>query len=138
MARQSATRKSRAKAPAKRPEPVDEPEEQVDEEVGTFTVPLLGALYSSVVIVVVLAILNSDVGRGLENRIDAPARALIAAPVILTAVVVFVASMFALLLPEYRRPSLRVAEIGSWLIPAWLVMGGMALGAISFALHHVH
>ena len=138
MARQSATRKSRAKAPAKRTEPADEPEEQQDEEVGTFTLPLLGALYSSVVIVVVLAILNSDVGRGFENRIDAPARALIAAPVILTAVVVFVASMFALLLPEYRRPSLRVAEIGSWLIPAWLVMGGMALGAISFALHHVH
>jgi hypothetical protein len=44
--------------------------------------------------------------------------------------------MVALLAPEYRRPSLRIAEIASWLIPAWLVMGGMVLGAISFALHH--
>jgi hypothetical protein len=44
--------------------------------------------------------------------------------------------MIALLVPAYRRTALRIAEIGSWLIPAWLVMGAMALGAISFALHH--
>jgi amino acid transporter len=111
----------------------EEPEEPQAE---TLTLPLLGAVYSSLVIVVVVAILNSDIGRDLENEIDAPARALIAAPVIVTATVVFVASMVALLLPEYRRPSLRVAEIGGWLIPAWLVMGAMVLGAISFALHH--
>jgi hypothetical protein len=102
----------------------------------TFTLPLLGALYGSLVIVVMVAILNSHIGRGLENEIDAPARTLIAAPVILAATVVFVASMVALILPEYRRPALRVAEISGWLIPAWLVMGGMTLGAISFALHH--
>jgi hypothetical protein len=84
----------------------------------------------------VVAILNSHLGRGLENEIDAPARTLVAAPVIASALVVFVASMIALLAPAYRRPSLRVAEIGSWLIPAWLVMGGMVLAAISFALHH--
>ena|SRR5436190_2852240 len=123
---------------ARRRDPLEEPEERQEEEVATFTMPLLGALYGSVVIVAMIAILDSDIGRDFENRIDAPARTLIAAPVILTALVVFVASMFALLIPEYRRPSLKVAEIGSWLIPAWLVMGGMALGAISFALHHVH
>lgn len=50
--------------------------------------------------------------------------------------VVFVASMLALILPGYRRPSLRAAEIGGWLIPAWLVMSAMVLGAIAFALHH--
>ena len=107
-----------------------------EEEPQTFTMPLLGALYSSLVIVAVVAILNSHIGRRLEDEIDAPARTLVAAPVIASAVVVFVASMVALLAPEYRRPSLRIAEIASWLIPAWLVMGGMVLGAISFALHH--
>ena len=55
---------------------------------------------------------------------------------IFCATVVFAACMVALIAPAYRRPSLRVAEIGSWLIPAWLVMGAMVLGAISFALHH--
>ena len=59
-----------------------------------------------------------------------------AAPVIISAAVVFVASMVALLVPVYRRRALRVAEIAAWLVPAWLVMGAMVLGAISFALHH--
>jgi len=104
----------------------------------TFTWPLVGALYGSLVIVAVVAILNSHIGRSLDNRIDAPARTLIAAPVILGAIVVFVASMVALIVPGYRRPALRVAEIAGWLIPAWLVMGGMVLGALSFALHHAH
>src|SRR5260221_13986051 len=111
-------------------------ESEEEREEATFTLPLLGALYGSLVIVVGVAILTSHIGRGLENEIDAPARTLIAAPVILAATVVFVASMVTLVLPEYRRPALRVAEIAGWLIPAWLVMGGMVLGAISFALHH--
>lgn len=106
-----------------------------DEEM-TFTMPLLGALYGSLVIVVMVALLNSQIGRALDNDIDAPARTLIAAPVMVAAAVVFVASMVALIVPDYRRPSLRVAEIAGWLIPAWLVMGGMVLAAISFALHH--
>jgi hypothetical protein len=110
-----------------------EPEEQ---EPQTFTLPLLGAVYSSLVIVAVVAILNSNAGRGFEHDVDAPARTLIAAPLIAAAVVVFVASMVALLAPDYRRPSLKVAEIGSWLIPAWLVMCAMGVGAVSFALHH--
>jgi hypothetical protein len=107
----------------------EEPEDQ------TFTLPMLGALYGSVVVVVVIAILNSHIGRNLEDDLDAPARTLVAAPVITAATVVVVASLAALV-PEYRRPSLKVAEIAAWLIPAWLVMSGMALGAISFALHH--
>jgi hypothetical protein len=110
-----------------------EPEEL---EPQTFTLPLLGAVYSSLVIVAVVAILNSDLGRGFENDIDAPARTLIAAPLIVAAIVVFVASMVALLAPQYRRGSLRVAEIAGWLIPAWLVMCAMGLGAVAFALHH--
>jgi hypothetical protein len=104
----------------------------------TFTWPLVGALYGSLVIVAVLAVLNSHIGRSLDSKIDAPARTLIAAPVIFGATVVFVASMVALIAPGYRRPVLRVAEIAGWLIPAWLVMGAMVLGAISFALHHAH
>jgi hypothetical protein len=102
----------------------------------TFTWPLLGALYSSIVIVVVVALLNSHLGRDLDGRIDAPARTLVAGPVICSATAVFIACMIALIQPAYRRPALKVAEIGSWLIPAWLVMGAMVLGAISFALHH--
>jgi predicted Co/Zn/Cd cation transporter (cation efflux family) len=108
----------------------DEPEEQ------TLTLPLLGALYGSVVIVAVVAVLESHLGRGFENEIDAPARTMVAAPVVLAAAVVFSASMVALILPRYRRLSLRVAEVAGWLIPAWLVMAAMVLGAIAFALHH--
>jgi hypothetical protein len=110
-----------------------EPEE---EEPGTFTWPLLGALYGSMVIVGVIAILESRIGRHLEDEIDAPAWTLIAAPVVLTAMVVFVASTVALVLPAYRRPSLRVAEIAAWLIPAWLIIGALVLGAIDFVLNH--
>jgi hypothetical protein len=112
-----------------------EPEET---EQGTFTMPLLGAAYSSLVIVVLVAILNSHVGRSLDDRVNAPAMTLIAAPVIVCASIVFAACLVALIAPTYRRPSLKVAEIGSWLIPAWLLMGAMVLGAISFALHHAH
>src|SRR5512132_1200437 len=104
-----------------------------EEEPQTFAWPLLGALYGSVVIVAVLA---SHFGRSFEDEIDAPARTLVAAPVVMFATVVFVASMVALILPGYRRPALRVAEIGGWLIPAWLLMPAMVLGAIAFALHH--
>jgi hypothetical protein len=107
-----------------------------EREAATFTLPLLGAAYRSLVIVVLVAILNSHVGRALDDKIGAPARTLIAAPVIFTATIVFVASLVALVAPVYRRPALRVAEIFSWLIPAWLLMGAMVLGAISFALDH--
>jgi hypothetical protein len=110
--------------------PEDEP------EVTTFTWPLIGALYGSVVIVAIVALLNSHLGRDLDHRVDAPARTLVAAPVIASATLVFVASMVALLAPLHRRTALRVAEIAAWLVPAWLVMGAMVLGAISFALNH--
>jgi hypothetical protein len=106
------------------------------QEPQTFSLPLLGALYGSLVIVAVVAVLASQIGRGLEDEIDAPARTLIAAPVIVAAVAVFLSSMVALVLPAYRRAALRVAEIAGWLIPAWLVIGAMVLGAISFALNH--
>ncbi|HEY6637271.1 MAG TPA: hypothetical protein VIZ61_06270 [Solirubrobacterales bacterium] len=102
----------------------------------TFTWPLLGALYGSLVIVAVVGVLGSGAGRSFEDEIDAPARTLIAAPVVGFAVVVFLASLMALILPGYRRPALRVAEIVGWLIPAWLVMSAMVVGAVAFALHH--
>jgi hypothetical protein len=106
------------------------------QEPQAFTWPLIGALYGSLVVVAVVVILDSHIGRGLEDEVDAPARALIAVPVVATAVVVFVASMLALVLPAYRRPSLKVAEIAGWLIPAWLIIGAMVLGAVDFAIHH--
>jgi hypothetical protein len=111
---------------------------QEEREQQVFAVPLLVALYSSLVIVALVALLNSQLGRSLDRKIDAPARTLIAGPVIGFAAIVFVACMVALIAPVYRRPSMKVAEIGGWLIPAWLVMGAMVLGAIQFALDHAH
>ena len=109
-----------------------EPEEQPQ----TFTLPLLGALYGSLVIVAVVGVLSSHVGRDLDDEIDAPAQALIAVPVVFTASVVAIASLSAMILPRSRRSCLRVAEIAGWLIPAWLLIGALVLGAISFALNH--
>jgi hypothetical protein len=111
----------------------DEPE-QVPQP---FTAPLLGALYASTVVVVVIFILSTGLGRRLEDRLDAPARTLIAAPVITLAVIVFCACMVALIQPAYRSQSMRVAEITGWLIPAWLLMAATTLGAIAYALDHV-
>ena len=102
----------------------------------TFTWPLLGALYGSLVIVAVVALLASHLGRHFEDEVDAPARTLVAAPVVAFAGVVFLASLVALIVPGYRRQSMRVAEIAAWLIPAWLVMAAMGIGAVAFALHH--
>ena len=59
-----------------------DPEER---EQATFTLPLLGAGYGSLVIVVVVAIFNSQIGRDLDDKIDAPARTLVAGPVIFAA-----------------------------------------------------
>jgi hypothetical protein len=108
----------------------------VEEESQGFTWPLLGALYASLVIVAVVAILASHLGRSLEDDIDAPARTLVAAPAVLFAVVLFLASMVALIAPTARRVSLRIAEVAAWLIPAWLVMCAMGIGAVAFAIHH--
>jgi hypothetical protein len=112
------------------------PRDQEEDEPQTFTWPLLGALYGSLVIIIVIAILESHFGRNFENEVDAPARTLVAAPVVAAAAVVFAASITALILPAYRRPSLRVAEIAAWLVPAWLVMSAMGIGAVAFAIHH--
>jgi hypothetical protein len=115
------------------PEDLVEPGEPAPQ---TLTWPLLGALYGSLVIVAVVGVLESSAGRDFEDEVDAPARTLIAVPVVGFAAVVFLASMVALILPGYRRHVLRVAEIVGWLIPAWLVMSAMAVGAVAFALHH--
>jgi hypothetical protein len=115
------------------PEDLVEPGEPAPQ---TLTWPLLGALYGSLVIVAVVGVLASGGGRSFEDEVDTPARTLIAAPVVGFAAVVFLASMVALILPGYRRQALRVAEITGWLIPAWLVMSAMAVGAVAFALHH--
>ena len=106
-----------------------------EQDAQSFTWPLLGALYGSLVIVAVVALLSSNLGRTFEDEVDAPARALVAVPVVFFAAVVFLASIVALIAPGARRPALRVAEIAAWLVPAWLVMSAMAIGAVDFALH---
>jgi hypothetical protein len=113
-----------------------DPDEAEGQQGQGFTAPILGALFSSFVIVTVIAVLNTSLGRGLEDDLDAPARAMVAAPVVILASVVFCSCVVALLLPAQRRDSMRVAEIAGWLIPSWLVMAGMVLGAVSYALDH--
>jgi hypothetical protein len=117
-----------AREPAKRAE--DE-----EREPQTFAAPMAGMLGGSMVIVAVVAFLSSRMGRGIEDELDAPARTLVAAPIVIAAVVVFCASMLALL-PEYRRPALRVAELAGWLIAAWALMSAMVLAGIQYALDH--
>lgn len=97
---------------------------------------MVGMLCGSLVIVAVVAFLSSRMGRGIEDDLDAPARTLVAAPVVIAATVVFCASMLALL-PDYRRPALRVAELAGWLIAAWVVMSAIVLAGIQYALDHV-
>jgi protein-S-isoprenylcysteine O-methyltransferase Ste14 len=103
----------------------------------TFTGPAVGALYASVVIAVVIAVLDTDIGRDLQEDLDAPARALVAAPVLLLATVVFILSVLALVLPASRRGLMRFVEIFGWLIPAWLLMAGTTLAAIAYALDRI-
>lgn len=112
----------------------DEPVEA--REAQTFAAPMIGMLGGSLVIVAVIAFLSSRMGRGIEDELDAPARTLVAAPIVIAAVVVFCASMLAML-PEYRRPALRVAEIGGWLIAAWAVMAAVILAGLQYAVDHV-
>jgi hypothetical protein len=87
-----------------------------------------------VVTAVVIAVLDTDFGRDLQRDLDAPARALVAAPVLALAAVVFVACVLALVLPAERDRLLRIAGMAGWLIPAWLLMAGLVLGAIAYAL----
>jgi hypothetical protein len=90
-----------------------------------------------VVAAVVIALLDTDLGRDLQQDLEAPARALVAAPVLALAAVVFVTSVVALILPGARDRLLRIAGIAGWLIPAWLLMAGLVLGAIAYALDSV-
>jgi hypothetical protein len=67
-----------------------------------------------VVTAVVIALLDTDLGRDLQRDLDAPA--------------------LALILPAARDRLLRIAGMAGWLIPAWLLMSGLVLGAIAYAL----
>ncbi len=117
---------------AEEPEESEEPKERHQ----TFAAPMVGMVCGSLVIVTVVAILNSQLGRDIEDDLEAPARTLVAAPVVAAAAVVFFASMLAML-PGYRRTALRVAALAGWVIAAWAVMSAMVLAAIRFALDHV-
>jgi hypothetical protein len=106
-------------------------------EAEEYVLATFGALYASVVVAVVIAILDTDFGRGLGSALDAPARTLIAVPVLTLAAVVFAASLLALVLPASRPRMLAIAGIAGWLIPAWLVMVAVVIGGVAYALHHV-
>ncbi|MGH2957795.1 MAG: hypothetical protein ACRDL6_12480 [Solirubrobacterales bacterium] len=108
--------------------------ERSEAEPQTFTMPLLAALYGSVVVIAVIFVLRTEIGRDIEDKLDAPARTLIAAPLVVLAVIVFCAGLVALIVPAYRREVMRVAEFAAWIIPAWALMAGLVLGAIAWAL----
>jgi protein-S-isoprenylcysteine O-methyltransferase Ste14 len=112
-------------------------EDPQERQPQSFAWPIIGTLYSSVIAVTVVAILDTDFGRDLQERLDAPARAMVAAPVLLFCVALFCASLVALVAPAWRRPSLRVAELSAWLIPAWLLMSAVILGGIAYALDNL-
>src|ERR1700754_2808792 len=82
---------------------MDEVDDRAESGDQGFTWPLLGALYGSLVVVAVVALLASHLGRSFEDEVDAPARTLVAAPVVVFASVVFLASMVGLIVPGYRR-----------------------------------
>ena len=108
-------------------------EPQEEEPPRTFTMPLLACLYGSVVVIAVIFVLRTDIGRQIEDKLEAPARTLIAAPLVVLALVVFVGGLVALI-PAYRRQSMRVVEIAAWIIPAWAMMTALVLAAISYGL----
>lgn len=99
-----------------------------------FGLAALGALYASVVTAVVVAILDTDFGRELGEDLEAPVRAMIAAPVLLLAAVVFTTSVLALVLPQHRERLLGVAGIAGWLIPAVLLIAGVLIATVAIAL----
>jgi hypothetical protein len=123
-------REKAVRNPPRGADPGDQPGPQ------TFAAPMVGMVCSSLVVVAVIAVLNSQIGRDIEDDLAAPARTLIAAPALIAAVVAFCASMLALL-PEYRRPALQVAAIAGWVVAAWLVMAAMILAGIKFAVDRV-
>jgi hypothetical protein len=108
-----------------------------DREPQPFTMPLLATLYGSAVVIAVIFVLRTDIGRDIEDKLEAPARTMIAAPLVILALIVFTGGLVALLAPAYRRHTMRVVELAAWMIPAWAVLTGMVLGAISYALGHL-
>ena len=108
-----------------------------EREPQTFTMPLLATLYGSVVVIAVIFVLRTDTGRDIEDKLEAPARTLIAAPLVVLAVIVFCGGLLALVAPAYRRPTMRVVELAAWIIPAWAMIAGLVLGAIAYALAHL-
>ena len=99
-----------------------------------FGLAALGALYASVVTAVVIAILDTDFGRELGEDLEAPVRAMIAAPVLILASVVFVASLLALTMPQHQKRLLGVAGIAGWLIPAVLIIATVLIATVAVAL----
>lgn len=99
--------------------------------------PAAGALYASLVIAVVLALLGTELGRDLADDLDAPVRDLVAVPVLVMAAAVFAVSLAALVVPEWRRRLLGVAGLVGWLIPAWLVIAAVLIACVSLALQRL-
>ena len=117
---------------------MDQRDPAQENEAQDFTWPLLATLYGSVVVITVIFVLRTDLGRGVEDKLEAPARTMIAAPLVILGIVVFTGGLVALVAPAVRRQAMRVTEIAAWIIPAWAVMTGLVLGAIAYALDRLN
>ena len=96
--------------------------------------PALGALFSAFVAALVVAFLDTDFGRDIAGRLEGPGRALVAAPVIVMCLIIFGASVMALVLPAQRDRLLNVSLVTAWLVVAWIVMAAVILAGLAYAV----
>jgi cation transporter-like permease len=99
--------------------------------------PALGALFSAFVAALVVAFLDTDFGREIASRLEGPGRALVAAPVIVMCLVIFGASVMALVLPDQRQRLLNVSMVTAWLVVAWVVMAAVILAGLAYLVDRV-
>ena len=94
----------------------------------------LGALFAAFVASLVIAFLDTDFGRDIASRLEGPGRALVAAPVLLGCLVIFGASVLALVLPDRRERLQNVALFSGFLIVAWALMAAVILAGLAWAV----
>lgn len=96
-----------------------------------------GALFSAFVAALVIAFLDTDFGQEVAGRLEGPGRALVAAPVVVMCLVIFCASVLALLLPDQRRRLHNIGVVTAWLVVAWIVMAAVILAGLAYAVDRV-
>jgi hypothetical protein len=112
----------------------DEKEREERDQVRGMGWSAIGALFSAFVAALVIAFLDTDIGRDAAARLEGPGRALVAAPVLVMCGVIFCLSVLALVLPERRDRLLNAAMLTAWLIAAWALMAAVILAGLAFTV----